>query len=399
MIKIIDDKKRSIDLGCVGSGQAGSRLAEAFYNLGYPAVCFNTAQQDLAHINLPTQNKFLFEFGLGGAAKELTIGRDAAEANKDSINELVQDKLGECQALIFCLSLGGGSGAGSCQTMIDVLSALEKPIVVITVLPMANDDAQTKKNSLETLSLLAKDVQNKRIHNLIVVDNAKIESLYSNVSQLHFFNVSNKAIVEPIDVFNTLSAMSSSVKGLDSSEWAKILINGGGLSTFGLMNVFNYEQDTAIAEAIESNLNGNLLASGFDIKQAKYVGVLLVANPKTWENIPSANVNYAMTYINDLCHVPENIFKGIYSLEEVEENVIKIYSFFSGLGLPDPRVLELKNEITEFSSKLKLKEENRSSNLKLDLGMSDTLSDLDKLKQKMSTKKSAFNSLFPSKKK
>ena len=34
-------KDRSIVFGIVGSGQAGSRIAEAFYNAGYDAVAIN----------------------------------------------------------------------------------------------------------------------------------------------------------------------------------------------------------------------------------------------------------------------------------------------------------------------------------------------------------------------
>src|SRR3990167_7028294 len=37
----------SIKIGVTGSGQAGSRLAETFYNLGYLAIAINTARQDL----------------------------------------------------------------------------------------------------------------------------------------------------------------------------------------------------------------------------------------------------------------------------------------------------------------------------------------------------------------
>ena len=95
-----------------------------------------TASQDLKHIGVPDANKLLLEYGLGGAAKDLEIGRAAAEAHKDSIRELIDVKLGPAQLNILCLSLGGGSGAGSCETLVEVLTETGKPLVVITVLPM-----------------------------------------------------------------------------------------------------------------------------------------------------------------------------------------------------------------------------------------------------------------------
>jgi cell division GTPase FtsZ len=391
-IKIVEKKTRSIRFGVIGSGQAGSRLSARFHQLGYDAVAFNTASQDLEHIDLPNDNKLLLQHGLGGAAKELSIGKEAAESYRDSIYELIQTKLADAQVFMFCVSLGGGSGAGSCETVIDILSSLGKPIVVMTVLPMDNDDAQTKRNALETLSKLAKEAQSKRIHNLIIVDNAKIESIYSNVSQMDFFDVSNKAIVDPIDAFNTLSSMPSAIKGLDPMEFSKLLIDGSGLTVYGQMSVPNYEEDTAIAEAVISNLTSGLLAGGFDLKQSKYVGVLIVANKKVWEKIPSSSINYAMSMIHDVCGTPTGVFRGIYSID-TEEDSVKVYSMFSGMGLPTSRVEQLKKEAQEYTQRAKNKDDNRNLTLKLDTGTDETISATDKIRQKIAAKKSAFGGL------
>lgn len=395
-IKIVEKKTRSIRLGVVGSGQAGSRLAETFYKSGYEAVVFNTASQDLEHIQMPDANKFLFEHGLGGAAKDLQIGRDAAERYRDSIAELVEDKLGSCQAFMLCLSLGGGSGAGSVETMVDVLSTTGKPLVVVTVLPMSAEDAQTKQNALETLAKLAKEAQNKRVHNIIVVDNAKIESIFSDVSQMDFFQVSNQAIVSPIDAFNTFSSMPSSVKALDPMEWAKILTDGGGLSVYGEMTVTNFEEPTAIAEAVIENLNNGLLAGGFDLKQSRYVGVMIIANKSVWDRIPSLSVNYAMSMVGEVCGNPTGVFRGIYSSEDVEDNVVKVYSIFSGLGLPDSRVQQLKKEAAELAAQAKTKDVERNLTLKLDTGRDDATSAADKVRQQIAAKRSAFGGLINS---
>src|SRR5580692_3710169 len=79
--RIVSKKDRSLALGILGSGQAGSRLAEAFHKLGYDAIAVNTAMQDLKFIDIPDSNKLLLEYGLGGAAKEVEIGKAAAESH------------------------------------------------------------------------------------------------------------------------------------------------------------------------------------------------------------------------------------------------------------------------------------------------------------------------------
>lgn len=387
--RIVSTKERSLSLGVLGSGQAGSRIAEAFYKLGYPSCVVNTALQDLKFIDVPDSNKLLLEYGLGGAAKEMEIGKAAAESHRGEILQLVNDKLASAQVHLLCLSLGGGSGAGSCETLVDLLAETGKPLVVITVLPMDTEDAQTKANALETLAKLAKLTQSKRVSNLIVVDNAKIEAIYHNVSQVEFYGVANKAIVNPIDVFNTLSSMPSSTKALDPMEWTKLFVDGEGLTVYGEFSVDNYEDDTAIAEAVINNLNGNLLASGFDLKQSRYVGFMIAANKNVWAKIPASSINYASSMINDLCGTPRGIFKGIYTIDDPADTV-KVYSMFSGLGLPASRVDQLKTETKDLQSKVRDKEDSRKLTLELDTGVSETVSAAQKVKEKIAQKSSTF---------
>ena len=390
--KIVSKKERSIALGIMGSGQAGSRLAEAFHKLGYDAIAINTAMQDLKHIDIPDSNKLLLEYGLGGAAKEMEIGKAAAESHRGEILQLINDKLAGSQVNVLCLSLGGGSGAGSCETLVELLSEVGKPLVVMTVLPMENEDAQTKSNALATLSKLSKMTQSKKINNLIVVDNTKIEAIYHNVGHMDFFNVANKAIVETIDVFNSLSSMPSSVKGLDPMEWAKLFTDGEGLTVYGELTISNYEDQTAIAEAVLNNLNDNLLAGGFDLKQSRYVGVMITANKEVWDKIPTANIDYAMHMVNDQCGTPKGVFKGIYVVES-SEPVVKIYSMFSGLGLPVSRIEQLKKDTSAHSQTIKGKDEARNLNLHLDTGTNETVTAVQKVKDKIASKSSAFGKL------
>jgi cell division GTPase FtsZ len=390
--KIVATKERSIALGVLGSGQAGSRIAQDAYKLGYPACVINTAMQDLKYIDVPDSNKLLLEYGLGGAAKEIEIGKAAAEAHRAEIAEFIHDKLNSTQVNILCLSLGGGSGAGSCETLVDLLVETGKPLVVITILPMDTEDAQTKSNALDTLSKLAKLTQNKQVNNLIVVDNAKIEAIYQNVSQMDFYGVANKAIVDPIDIFNTLSSMPSSVKGLDPMEFSKLFLDGEGLTVYGELTVDNFTEDTAIAEAVVNNLNGNLLAGGFDLKQSRYVGVIIAANKEVWSKIPSSSITYAMAMINDQCGTPKGVFKGIYTVDSPDP-VVKVYSMFSGLGLPESRVHQLKKDAQEHMKTVKGKDDQRTANLNLDTGTNETVSAAQKIKDKINQKSSAFGKL------
>jgi cell division GTPase FtsZ len=383
------EKVRSINFGVVGSGQCGSRIAESFYKLGYDSVVINTADQDLKFIDIPESNKMRLTYGLGGAAKDLEIGREAAESHKEQIVELVNNQLADAQMFIFCTSLGGGSGAGSVEPMIEVLSSVGKPIMVLCVLPMDSDDVQTKSNSLKTLEKLLGHVKTKKIQNLIVVDNAKIESIFHDVGQMNFFPIANRAIIEPIDVFNVQSAKPSPFKSLDPMEVTKLFIDGEGLSVYGSFDVENYREDTALAEAVIGNLKENLLSSGFDITQSKYVGFMLCAPKRVWDQIPASSINYANTMIDDSCGNPFGIFKGIYEVES-EADCVKVYTYFSGLGLPAERLENLNKEIKTKLEVVKKKDAERSTNLNIDLGKDQVVSEAQKVKEKIAQKSSAF---------
>jgi cell division GTPase FtsZ len=393
-IKIVEEKKRSINFGVVGTGQGGSRIAESLYKLGYTSIVFNTAPQDLEQIDVPEDNKYLLEFGIGGAAKDTEIGHNAAERHRDGITNLVVDKLSDAQVYILCLSLGGGSGAGSHDVMIEVLAATGKPIVVITVLPMSTEDAQTKQNAINTLAKLAKLTSDKVISNLIVVDNAKLEAIYSEVSHMNFFSVGNQAIVKTIDAFNHYSSMSSLDKPLDPMEWVKLLIDGEGLCVYGEVTVNDYDSDnTAIARAIIENHENGLLASGFNLEQAAYAGAIIVANENVWSSIPRGSVDYAMSIIQESCP-GAGVFRGTYVDNSVSENAIKVYSMFSGLGLPDSRVTQLRKDVEAEQQKMKDKAKTRTTSLTLDTGKDQTVSKADEVRAKIAKNSSKFSQSF-----
>jgi cell division GTPase FtsZ len=383
--------ERSIQLNFIGSGQCGNRLAEAWGSLGYKAIAINTASQDLKHINLPDSAKCLLKQEFQGASRELALGRTAAENNKQAIIDCINTNLTDGQVNVLCTSLGGGSGAGSVEVLIDILTEMGKPIIVQTVLPMASEDTQIKQNALETLQKLVGYARDKKIANLIVADNAKIESIFQNLSPIMFYENANKAMIKPLDTFNTYSSKPSPMKGLDPMEFLKIMVDSEGCTTYGSMEVSNYQEDTAIAECVINSLDGNLLASGFNLKTAKYVGFMIIAPKKIWESIPSSSANYALAMLNDICQ-PKSIFRGMYITPDDTKTTVEIVSIFAGMGLPDSRVNALKDEVKHLESSAKSKEEGRNLNLTLDTG-NETISAAQKIKDKIAAKSSTFGKM------
>ena len=76
----------------IGSGQGGGKIAKAFYDLGYKkTVAFNTAQSDLALLDLPDEHKFFVDhFGGQGAGKNQERGKEAFEAKSQEILQQIK---------------------------------------------------------------------------------------------------------------------------------------------------------------------------------------------------------------------------------------------------------------------------------------------------------------------
>ncbi len=387
--RIVEEKKRTLNIGVVGSGQMGNRLCENFHSLGYPCVAINTAAQDLAYIKIPDELKLRLEYSMGGAAKDLSVGAAAVAENADAINQLVQDKLSGCDAILLTFSLGGGSGSGSCVNLVDIVSQMGKPIFLLCVLPMNSDDATSKANSLETLGEIAKLVQAGRVQNVILGDNSKLESIFSSIGQLDFFSVANQSLVEGLHIFNEMSSSASKLKPLDPQEFSKIMIDSQGLSVFGSMKLFDYADETAIAEGIVSNLNSNLLAEGLNLKSARYAAFIAKASSAVWNKIPAAATNYAQAIVGEATDV-NLVFKGLYVDDNMKEDCVEIHSLFSGLTLPESRIEELKKEVKAKMEQGKEKDKERSFAMKVDTGVSQTVSAAEKVHQTMAKKSSAF---------
>lgn len=393
--KIVAKKDKSLNIGVVGLGAAGSKMAEEFYKEGYSAVAINTALQDLKFIDIPESCKLHLEGTLGGASKDRNVGAMAASSNRDAIINLIKNELGQSRITLICSSLGGGSGSGALSEVVDLIrNDIQTPIMALVALPMSSEDVITKSNSLDALVELSKLVKSKVLSNLIVVDNSKLESLLSNINQMDFFSEANKIIVKDFDSFNTYSCYPSSVKALDTSEYAKLLIDSEGLSIFGSISITDYKDEEAIASAIISNLDDNLLAEGFDLGNTKYVGFMIIANEKTLKEIPASSFNYANAILDERAGSPKAIFKGVYASEDVAPGTVKIYSMFTGLSLPQSRIDELKKEVQTKMAQVKNKENNRAINLEIDTGKSETVSAADRIKEKIAAKGSAFGKLM-----
>lgn len=390
VMEVVSQRSVSIELAVIGVGQAGSRIAEVFHKKDYDVGVINTSAQDLKFIDVPDNNKLLLEGSLGGTGKDLDLGREIFEESDDTVAQFVDRIVDGNNMVYLAISGGGGTGSSSVDTMVPMLFETGMPVGVIYVLPKATEDAQSKRNSIETLSRLAKMTTENMVSNLIVVDNARIEQIYANLSQSDFWQVANNAIVEPLHIFNSLTATASRFTSLDPSDFGKI-ISAGDCSIYGVMEVEDYMEETALAEAVIESLGGNMLASGFDLSQARVGGVIISGPEAALKQLPALNINYCFHMISEQTN-GASIYQGVYS-SDTEEDKIKIYSWFAGLGLPKDRVESLKRESEAQAAIAGSKEKNRAAAMTLDLNEDKVNTVAEEVNRKIKKKRSSFNRL------
>ena len=398
-MKIGTKQHISLKLGVVGSGQAGGRMAEVFHRFGYDACAINTAKQDLDTLSIPEARRLLIDYTISGSGKDIEIGQAAIVSNSEQVAEFVTPILGDCDVAVLTLSLGGGSGSGSAVPLVEMLSGLGKPLLVLCALPGSFDDNQSKFNAMETLGRLADFSRRSVINSLIVIDNAKIENSFPSLSPSKFWEVSNRSAIEPLHLFNTVTAIPSDLEVMDAMDLSRALLEAGNCALFGSMSVSKDEyegDDAALLSAMIRKLPDSLPADDFDLKEAQAVGILVTAKKEVLDNIPYANIAYLFKYVSDEFDSSRS-FKGIYAVSpEDDSDDIKISFIFSGMGLPTRRVDELRREADKHLAKIDEKKKKTAAGMQMGAGKG-TLSKADQMIAKAKQQQSAIGKLLGNK--
>lgn len=403
LVQGLKSKKRSIQFGVIGTGQAGSKIAEQFYKFGYPVCAINTAKQDLTLIAIPEENKLHIDYALGGAGKDLALGEQAIMSGMEQIDELlIKTFENKVDSIILTIGLGGGSGAGSVLPMIDAIGRLGIPVVMLCALPMANEGSLAKSNAIRTLDKISKTMSNnEQIQTLIIVDNSRIEEIYPQVSASRFWEVANFDIANTLHIFNTLTACDSKFASLDPTDFVKIL-TAGNCTIYGKIEIpvkiENNElimNEGELARALIKNVEKGLLAEGFNVAETTRAGAIITANERVLGLVPAMNINYAMDALTEALG-GASLFTGIYE-EDNDKDTLTVYTVLSGIGLPRDRVDRL---LKEADADLQLIEDKQADKSKMQVFVQDRTIEREKSGyQKMKDRNTSFGRLIANKQK
>jgi cell division GTPase FtsZ len=352
--EIKDEAGGALTYAVIGSGQAGGRIAKAFYDLGYKkAVVFNTAQTDLALLDLPDEHKFHLDcFGQQGAGKNQEKSREAFEAKSQEIFNKMREIFGEkIDRILICVGAAGGTGGGSVTPLVDVAkryftyvgkeNASER-VGVIASLPTAGECASpaVANNAYNRLQTLCASAANGDFAPLILIDNDKIKKLYPKLTVKQFWPTLNNTIAGLFHVFNVLATKDSDYTTFDPADYNTIMKTKGCM-IFGVTTVKNVENETSVSSALKKNLEKTLLASGFDLTTAEGAASIVVGGTVLYEEV--AGLMDSIEYgFDTLAAITGGaiIHRGIY--EDPNKEKLVAYTIVGGLDAPQKRLEELR---------------------------------------------------------
>ena len=342
--EISDDFQAGFKFAFVGSGQGGSRLAATFYKLGYKRVCcINTAEQDLTHIQMPTDRKFCF--GTGGAGKNPSVAKALMHERKEDVLDFMRRSFGQGFERIFvCVGAGGGTGAGTAVHLVDTAVELQKAlrcptekVGVIVALPKISEGKKVSVNAYNTLKDLLFLRDKGVISPLIICDNEKIGKMYPSLAVDPFWDTANMSMCSLLHLFNMVSVKHSHYSSFDVNDLKTVF--DSGLITFGATPVHKWTDATDISYAVRNNLKNNLLSGGVDLATGSVAGVVIIGGVSVLSSIPQLNLDHAFDQLNRMMKPGNTVHRGIYRGNK--DNLV-VYTVVGGLADPLTKLDELK---------------------------------------------------------
>lgn len=349
---IEDECKVAFRFAFIGIGQAGNRIVEAFWRLGYRRVCaVNTTQHDLAGIQIPEENKLVMDIGTGGAGKDPNKGLQAAKQYSDSIYDLMTRCFGEEVDKIFvCGSGGGGTGSGGFTTVLGIAREMlpktvygDPGVGAILALPKPSEGPRVNLNAYEVFQNLLHQVGNGRgkmdgrvLTPLILVDNERVEKTLPDMPIAEFWKAANGSVAGLLHLFNSICCQDSDMITFDKADFQDML--GAGVVSFGACRIGKFSTSTEVAQGIRDGLKNSLLVGGAELSEAMNVGCVFVSGEKVLETLPQGHVEYAFEMMARHLKVGGVLHKGVY---KGRKDGLYAYVLMGEMDKPRNRLVEI----------------------------------------------------------
>ena len=333
----------------VGVGGSGNHVITRMIEAGLSGVEFigiNTDSQDLHHCKSSEKIHIGKNLTKGlGAGMNSDIGRQAAEENKDEI----QDVLKNTDMVFITCGLGGGTGTGAAPIVAEAAREAGALTVAVVTKPFAFEGIQRRKIAEEGLESLTNQVDT-----IITIPNDKIlQVIDKKTLLLDSFKFADDILRQGVQGISDLITLPGLVN-VDFADVKSIMQNTGS----SLMGIGQASGENRAVEAAKQAINSPLLELSIDGANSVLFNVSGGSDLTLMEVSEVANV---ITEFID--NEPKVIFGAIID-ENLKKGDIKVTVIATGFnGQPSSKEESLDNNIERMNnleSMFKKEEDNQT---------------------------------------
>ena len=180
-----------------------------------------------------------------------SIGRQAAEENRDEIQEILK---GADMVFVTC-GLGGGTGSGAAPIVAETAKELGILTVAVVTKPFSFEGSQRKAIAEEALANLK-----ERVDSLITIPNDKLlQIIDKKTSLVNAFNIVDDVLRQGVQGISDL-IVNPGIVNVDFADVRAIIANSGS----ALMGIGVGSGDNRAADAARAAINSPLLELSID---------------------------------------------------------------------------------------------------------------------------------------
>lgn len=307
-----------------GGGNAVSRMIDAKIR-GVEFVVINTDAQALH--NSKAQEKIHIGKNLSkglGAGMNPEIGRQAAEENRDEIQEMLK---GADMVFVTC-GLGGGTGSGAAPIVAETAKEIGALTVGVVTRPFSFEGAQRRAIAEEALINMK-----ERVDALITIPNDKLLSIIDRKTTLvNAFRIVDDVLRQGVQGISDLITKPGIVN-VDFADVRAIMEDSGS----ALMGIGIASGENRASEAAKAAINSPLL----DLSITGAKGVLF--NISGASDLGMLEINEAANIITENIDPNAKVIFGAVSDDQLKKGEIQITVVATGFDLDRPRLGNLFN--------------------------------------------------------
>ena len=296
-----------------GGGNAVTRMFDAQIK-GVDFIAINTDAQDLHNVKARTKIHIGKNLTRGlGAGMNPDIGRQAAEENRDEI----QDALKGADLIFITCGLGGGTGSGASPVIADAAHDVGSLVVAVVTKPFSFEGK--KRSIIAEESLLS---LRDRVDTLITIPNDKVLNLIDkNTSIIGAFMIIDDILKQGVQGIADLITYPGIVN-VDFADIKAIMASAGS----ALMGIGRATGENRAATAAKAAINSPLL----DISIDGASGVLF--NISGGIDLGMSDVNDAAKIITESIDPDAKIIFGATHDNRLKKGEVRVTVVATGFG-------------------------------------------------------------------